>query len=138
MGDRDRALVLHVGLLGFYMLGLCVNWVSVNLVCFCKCALGALTDTSKEGWKDELRTESFHIIESSSHLSVLVARRDKSRKLNLHSIGRFEAEKKSAYTLKRQLMCVCLGKNRSRRRPLQCAYMCVCETRERQAKKKTA
>ena len=60
------------------MLGLCVNWVPVNLVCFCKCALGTLTNTCKEGWKDELRTESFHIIESSSHLSVLVARRDKS------------------------------------------------------------
>ena len=49
MGDRDRVLVLHVGLLGFYMLGLCVNWVSVNLVCLCKCALGALTGTSKAG-----------------------------------------------------------------------------------------
>jgi len=44
MVDRDRVLVLHVGLLGFHMLGLCVNWVPVNLVCSCKCALGTLTN----------------------------------------------------------------------------------------------
>lgn len=63
------------------------------------CVSGAWTDSSKKGWRDELRTESFDIVESSSHLlSALVARRDQNE--NLHPIGRLEADKKVGIHLK--------------------------------------